>query len=200
MENPNAGRSVKAGPLREPVRVRAELEFTSLLLLRTGACFLGSFVKDKTHGVVSAVTVPGAWADCSVVAEEVENFAARGASRFLVQEGDAEAMLQNRSGEVGIHLSRLNSQLCRDIVLNAFFCQRLQLVYLSLQLAFAARPVHGTLTFSLPQQLRDPIVPVARLHQARVRVSLAQTTSVSLLPAKLLLQGPDAVRGEMRSP
>ena len=58
------GRSIKAGPLWKAVRVQAELEETVILLLRTETCFLGCFVKDVGHRIVSAVTVPGAWADC----------------------------------------------------------------------------------------------------------------------------------------
>ena len=77
MENPNVGRSVKAGPLWEAVRVRAGLEQTGLLLKRTEACFLGGFVEDVDHRIVSAVTVPGTWADCGVVAETIEDLAAQ---------------------------------------------------------------------------------------------------------------------------
>ena len=53
------------------------------------ARFLGGFVEN----------VAAALADGGVVAETVEELAARGALRVLVQERDAEAMIWGRSGE-----------------------------------------------------------------------------------------------------
>ena len=59
--DPNVRRSVKAGPLRKAVRVRAGLEQTGFS--RTEACFLGGFVEDAGHRIASAVVVPSAWAN-----------------------------------------------------------------------------------------------------------------------------------------
>ena len=84
MENPNVGSSIQAGPLWKAVRVWAGLEQNSLA--RTEACLLGGFA-------------PGAWADCGVVADTIEDLAARRTLCVLVQKGDA--MWQGCSGEVG---------------------------------------------------------------------------------------------------
>ena len=74
----NVRRSAEVGPLWEAVRVWAELEQTGLLLLKAD-CGICGFVEDVSHRIVSAVTVPRAWADCGVVAEAIEDFNARGA-------------------------------------------------------------------------------------------------------------------------
>ena len=81
----NVGKSIEAGALRKAVRVRAGLEQIGLLLLGTEACFLGGCVEDAGHRTVSAVAVPGAWADCGVATEVIEDRAAQGALRVLVQ-------------------------------------------------------------------------------------------------------------------
>ena len=73
----NVSRSAEVGPLWEAVRVWAELEQTGLLLLKTECGFCGCFVEEVSHRIVSAVTVPHAWADCGVVAEAIEDFNAR---------------------------------------------------------------------------------------------------------------------------
>ena len=73
--NPDVGRSVKAGPLWKAVGVRAELEQTGLLLLWTETCLLDDIGEDVGLRNVPAITVPGAWADCGVVADTIEDLA-----------------------------------------------------------------------------------------------------------------------------
>ena len=45
--------------------------------MRAEACFLGGFVEDVGHRVVSAVAVARTWTDHHVVAEPVENLTAK---------------------------------------------------------------------------------------------------------------------------
>ena len=79
----DVGKSVVSGPLWEAFRVWAGSDQT-LLLQKTEACFLGGFVDDAGHRIVSAVTVPGAWVDCGVVAETIEDLATQEALCVLV--------------------------------------------------------------------------------------------------------------------
>ena len=71
------------------------------------AGFLGGFVEDMGGRNVSEIAISGAWADCSMVAEAIENLPTQGAVCVLVHGRDAKDVrvrlaCQSQRGELGL--------------------------------------------------------------------------------------------------
>ena len=82
--------------MREAVRVRAGLEQACLLFLRAEAGFLG-----LRNRIVSSAAAPDTWAVSGVITA-TQDLAAQWALCAMVEEGDAKAMLQGASCEIGV--------------------------------------------------------------------------------------------------
>ena len=75
--------------------------WTSAFSFRLEARFLGRFVENVNHCVVSAVAVPVHGTDCCAVTEAVMDLAAQEALCILGNKRDEEAVLKSRSDKVG---------------------------------------------------------------------------------------------------
>ena len=81
----------------QPVRVQTQLEQACSLSLSLRAQRL------RRRGPLSRT-----WADGSVITEAIEDLAARGALCVLVEEGDAKAILQGGTGEIGVPVKEVS--------------------------------------------------------------------------------------------